>query len=94
MSQARVANLTIPLRKRVVAKDRLLVHHGGSFGRVVEPGDIVSIDDPLVRSNPQSFRWPARPVTPEDLEEVSWMPLVKNPDRTSRRAPSAPRSTR
>jgi hypothetical protein len=59
----------IPVSKRVRATGRLLVYHGGPFGRVVEPGDLLSIDDPLVRSNPGSFEWAPRPVTPEDLEE-------------------------
>jgi hypothetical protein len=60
----------IPVHKRVRAVTRLLVHHGGHYGRVIEPGDEVAITDPIVRSNPQAFRWPERRITPEDLEEV------------------------
>jgi hypothetical protein len=58
----------IPVHQRVRAVTRLLIHHGGHYGRVIEPGDELAITDPVVRSNPQAFRWPERRITPEDLE--------------------------
>jgi hypothetical protein len=61
----------IPAHQRVRAVTRLLVYHGGHYGRVIEPGDEPAITDPIVRSNPQAFRWPERRITPDDFEEVN-----------------------